>query len=96
MRAWPGWRFSRWPCSRRSRHIWKVEVTTSAPCAAVSFVLITKEERPDGEVWVTRTPKRTQLPSGTVSVKVDYTVKEGNKLMEWKFEVTGCQLCDSP
>jgi hypothetical protein len=84
------------PSGEDTRYIWKAEITSDAPCANVSFALTTKEERPDGEVWVTRTPKRTKLPAGTVSVKVDYKVKKGNTLLEWKLEVTSCQLCDSP
>lgn len=84
------------PTGQDSRYIWKADITTTAPCASVAYVLTTKEERPDGEVWVTRTPKRTKLSAGTVSVRVGYKVRKGNKLVEWKFEVTGCETCDSP
>jgi hypothetical protein len=84
------------PAGQDTRYLWKADLTTTAPCANVAFVLTTKEERPDGEVWITRTPKRTKLSAGTVSVRVGYRVRAGNTLVEWKFEVTGCETCDSP
>jgi hypothetical protein len=84
------------PTGKDTRFIWKADITTTEPCANVAYVLTTKEERPNGEVWVTRTPKRTKLSAGTVSVRVGYRVREGNTLVEWKFEVTGCKTCDSP
>ena len=75
-------------------YMFKVDVKSPARCADVKYVLKVVEAVTGEEDRTKEIPQQTRVTDGSpVSAKVDYKMPTKHRLVSWKFEVAGCQLC---
>ncbi len=79
--------------------VWKnavfgVEISSPAPCAKVSFDLITTERLFNGEQIKTTSPMfRKVTAGGTSSFKVSFKMAKDSDLVDSKVEFRRCDVC---
>ena len=73
----------------------KVDISVTERCAVVRFDLVVVEEESGGEQTTTRVSKRVKIrDAAPTSLKMDYRVKKGRKVVSHRFEQTSCRICE--
>lgn len=78
----------------RKDKIFVVQISTPAPCAMVSFDLVTTERLFNGEeIAMTSTNSRKITAGAESTFKVRFAMAKDSELVDWKIQYRSCTAC---
>jgi hypothetical protein len=76
-----------------TEYVFKVDVSSPAICARISWVLKTVETRANNEDVEKTTPYVTEVRDGMTTAAAKHRISSDETLVSWDVEKTGCTPC---
>ena len=77
-----------------TRLVFGVEIGTKSDCAEIKFDVILEIRQEDGKIEKKKLGRSVKLHDGSLSMKVDHKLGDGQSLVSWEVKLDSCTKCN--
>ena len=77
-----------------TRLVFRVEIGTMSDCAEIKYDVILEIRQEDGKIEKKKLARSVKLHDGSLSMKVDHKLGDGQSLVSWEVKLDSCTKCN--